>query len=61
MLMLSVFVQNIVDMIVDYALWVAVLKKEFSKIIEGRVRVPCYNLPSMIFENSFFRTATHKA
>ena len=22
---------------------------------------PCYNLPSMIFENSFFRTATHKA
>ena len=37
MLMLSVFVQNIVDMIVDYALWVAVLKKEFSKIIEGRI------------------------
>ena len=37
MLMLSVFVQNIVDMIVDYALWVAVLKKEFSKIIEGRL------------------------
>ena len=36
MLMLSVFVQNIVDMIVDYALWVAVLKKEFSKITEGR-------------------------
>ena len=34
MLMLSVFVQNIVDMIVDYALWVAVLKREFSKIIE---------------------------
>ena len=34
---LSVFVQNIVDMIVDYALWVAVLKKEFSKIIEGRL------------------------
>ena len=37
MLMLSVFVQNIVDMIVDFALWVAVLKKEFSKIIEGRL------------------------
>ena len=37
MLMLSVFVQNIVDMIVDYALWVAVLKKQFSKIIEGRL------------------------
>ena len=38
MLVLSVFVQNIVDMIVDYALWVAgVLKKEFSKIIEGRL------------------------
>ena len=34
---LSVFVQNIVDMIVDYALWVAVLKKEFSKIIEHRL------------------------
>ena len=32
---MSVFVQNIVDMIVDYALWVTVLKKEFSKIIEG--------------------------
>ena len=29
---LSVFVQNIVDMIVDYALWVAVLKKESSKM-----------------------------
>ena len=37
MLMLSVFVQNIVDMIVDYALWVAVLKQEFSKIIESRL------------------------
>ena len=37
MLKLSVFVQNIVDMIVDYALWVAVLKTEFSKIIEGRL------------------------
>ena len=37
MLMLSVFVQHIVDIIVDYALWVAVLKKEFSKIIEGRL------------------------
>ena len=36
MLMLSVFVPNIVDMIVDYALWVTVLKKEFSKITEGR-------------------------
>ena len=35
--LLSVFVQNIVDMIVDYALWVAVLKKEFSKIMEGRL------------------------
>ena len=31
MLMLPVFVQNIVDMRVDYALWVAVLKKEFSE------------------------------
>ena len=37
MLMLSVFLQNIVDMIVDYALWVAVLKKEFSKITEDRL------------------------
>ena len=35
-MLMSVFVENIVDMIVDYALWVAVLKKEFSKIIEGR-------------------------
>ena len=34
-MLISVFVQNVVDMIVDYALWVAVLKKEFSKIIEG--------------------------
>ena len=32
---MSVFVQNIVDMIVGYALWVAVLKKEFSKIVKG--------------------------
>ena len=34
MLMLSVFVQNIVDMIVDYALWVAVrrsLRADCSK------------------------------
>ena len=31
MLMLSVFVQNIVDMIVDHALWVAVLKKALAK------------------------------
>ena len=36
---MSVFAQNIVDMIVDYALWVAVLNKEFSKIIEGRPAV----------------------
>ena len=36
-LLMSVFVQNIVDMIVDYALWVAVLKKEFSKIMESRL------------------------
>ena len=36
-MLMSVFVQNIVDMIVDYALCVAVLKKEFSKIIEGRL------------------------
>ena len=36
-MLMSVFVQNIVDMIVDYALWVAVLKKEFSKIMEGRL------------------------
>ena len=35
-MLMSVFVENIVDMIVDFALWVAVLKKEFSKIIEGR-------------------------
>ena len=34
---LTVYYQNIVDMIVDYALWVAVLKKEFSKIIVGRL------------------------
>ena len=31
------FVQNIVDLIVDCALWVAVLKKEFPKINEGRL------------------------
>ena len=36
-MLISVFVQNVVDMIVDYALWLAVLKKEFSKIIEGRL------------------------
>ena len=30
-----VFVQHIVDVIFEYALLVAVLKKEFSKIIEG--------------------------
>ena len=36
-MLMSVFVQNIVDMIlVDYALWVAVLK-ELWKIIEGRL------------------------
>ena len=35
--LMSVFVQNIVDMIVDCALCVAVLKKEFSKILEGRL------------------------
>ena len=34
-MLMSVFVRNIVDMKVDYALWVAVLKKEFSKIIEA--------------------------
>ena len=33
--LMPVFVHNILDMIVDYALWVAVLKKEFSKITEG--------------------------
>lgn len=32
---MSVFVQNIVDMLADYVLWVAILKKEFSRIIEG--------------------------
>ena len=32
--LMSGFVQNIVDMIVDFALGVAVLKK-FSKIVEG--------------------------
>ena len=31
-----------------------------SKSIQTSL-APCYNLPSMIFENSFFRTATHKA
>ena len=36
-MLMSVFVQNIVDMIVDYALWEAVLKKEFLKIMEGRL------------------------
>ena len=36
-MLMSVFVQNIVDMIVDSALWVADRKKEFSKIIEGRL------------------------
>ena len=36
-MVMSVFAQNIVDMIVDHALWVAVLKKEFSKIIGGRL------------------------
>ena len=34
-MLISDFVQNIVNMIVDYALRIAVLKKEFSKIIEG--------------------------
>ena len=28
-MLMSVFVQNIVDLIVDYALWLTVLKKEF--------------------------------
>ena len=32
-MLMSVFVQHIVDMIVDYALWAAVLKKEFSKFV----------------------------
>ena len=36
-MLMSVFVQSIVDIIVDYAFWVTVLKKEFSKIIEGRL------------------------
>ena len=34
-MLMSVIVQNIVDMIIDYALWIAALRKEFSKIIEG--------------------------
>ena len=34
---MSVFVQNIVDMIVDYALWVAVLKKEFFEDHGGQI------------------------
>ena len=37
-MLMSVFVQNIVDMMGDYALQVAVLKKEFSKIMEGRLQ-----------------------
>ena len=36
-MLMSVSVQNIVYMIVNYTLWVAILKKEFSKIIEGRL------------------------
>ena len=35
-MLMSVFVQNIIDMIVYYALWVAVLK-EFSKVTEGKL------------------------
>ena len=34
-MLMSVFVQNIVDMIVDYALWVAVLKKEFKIVFQS--------------------------
>ena len=35
--MRSVSVQDIVDMVADYALCVAVWMKEFSKITEGRL------------------------
>ena len=35
---MSAFVQNIVDIVVDYALWVAVLKKEFSRIVEEKLQ-----------------------
>ena len=45
-MLMSAFVQNIVDMIVDCALWVAVLKKEFSKIMEGRL-YDCRNLVNL--------------
>ena len=34
-MLMSVFVQNIIDMIVDYAWWVAVLKKEFRKLLRA--------------------------
>ena len=36
-MLMSVFVQNIVDIILYFALWVIVLKKVFSNIIEGRL------------------------
>ena len=44
-MLMSVCVQNIVDMMVNVFVDLA----------------PCYNLPSMILKDSFFRTATHKA
>ena len=36
-MLMSVFVQNIVDIIVDYALWVTVLKKEFFEDHRGQI------------------------
>ena len=54
-MLMSVFVQNIVDMIVDYALWVAVLKKEFSnakRIRRIRIRI------RRIFTSSDLRNLT---
>ena len=42
-MLMSVFVQNIVHMIVNYALWAAVLKRELSMMIEGRSAVSQMN------------------
>ena len=41
-MLMSVFVENIVDMIVDYALWVAVLKwDQFDILAKGKTDYHC--------------------
>ena len=50
MLMLSVFVQNIVNMIVDYALWVAVLN---GKSFRRSLRADCSKEPDEQIESAF--------